>query len=118
MKMRRVQVEQAAEAAREQRRDFEVHAQSQRSGAGADASAGRQAKVAMSYSAAGSGWGEVRQQGDGPLGKGLPSWSPPTAHLPPPVGGPDEATRLAFCVGDVGARGGACAPAREPTTIK
>ena len=95
MKMRRMLDDQAAEAARQQRRDYEEQAQSQPRGAGADASAGNQAAV-KTYSASGSGWGEARQQDEEPLVKGLPSWAPPVAHLPGPVGVPDEATRLAF----------------------
>ena len=95
MNMRRMLDDQAAEAARQQRRDYEEQAQSHSRGAGADASAGKQAPV-KTHSASGSGWGEARQQGEEPLVKGLPSWPPPVAHLPAPAGVPDEATRLAF----------------------
>ena len=94
VKMRRMLDDQAAEAARQQRREYEAQAQSHPRGAGADASAGKQAPVKI-HSAAGSGWGEARQREE-PLVKGLPSWAPPVAHLPGPVGVPDEATRLAF----------------------
>ena len=87
--------DQAAESARLQRRDYEEQSQSQSRGAGADASAGKQAPV-KTHSAAGSGWGEARQQVEELVVKGLPSWAPPVAHLPPLAGGPDEATRLAF----------------------
>ena len=95
MKVSRILDDQAAESARQQRRDYEEQAQSQSRGAGADASAGKQA-AAKTHSAAGSGWGEARQQVEDPVVKGLPSWVPPVAHLPPPAGGPDEVTRLAF----------------------
>ena len=91
VKMRRMLDDQAAEAARQQRRDYEAQAQIQSRGAGADASAGNQAAV-KTYSAAGSGWGEARRQDEEPLVKGMPSWAPPVAHLPAPVGAPDEAT--------------------------
>ena len=95
MKVRRMLDDQAAEAARLQRRDYEEQAQSQSRGAGAVASVGNQAAV-KTYSASGIGWGEARRQGEEPLVKGLPSWAPPVAHLPAPVVVPDEATRRAF----------------------
>ena len=95
MKVRRTLDDQAAESARQQRRDYEEQAQNQARGAGADASAGKQT-AAKTSSAAGSGWGEARQQVEDPVARGLPSWVPPVAHLPPLAGGPDEAARLAF----------------------